>query len=105
MVRLYCISRLGAASLGFAVQQEPEVRYCRPLLSGASFRRVLSAELVVRPIMADAVDGKVLSGDVPYDFVAKTRQGKTVLVKKVKLITVKPGAAQTSFPGSLRNPL
>jgi hypothetical protein len=41
-------------------------------------------------IIADAVDGKVLKSDVPYDFVAVTRRGKPVLVIKVKLITVKP---------------
>jgi hypothetical protein len=41
-------------------------------------------------IVADAVDGKVLGSDVPYDFVATTRQGKAVLVIRVKLITVRP---------------
>ena len=45
-----------------------------------------------KPRGADTVDGKQLTADVPYYFIAKTRQNHPVPIKNLKLINVK------SFP-------
>jgi hypothetical protein len=41
------------------------------------------------PIVADKVDGKKLTGYVPYYFIAKTRQGGESALRDVEQITVK----------------
>jgi len=43
-----------------------------------------------KPIIADTVDGKPLSGDAPYCFVAKSRYKGLQKVSEVQTITVKP---------------
>jgi len=42
-----------------------------------------------RPLLADTVDGKQLSGYTPYYFVAKTRQDDSAPIENVKLIAIK----------------
>ena len=41
------------------------------------------------PIVVDTVDGKTLTGYVPYYFLAKRQQENAALNKDVKLITIK----------------
>ena len=40
-------------------------------------------------MVIDTVDGKKLTGYVPYYFIAKTRQGSPVPIKNVNLLSVK----------------
>ena len=42
------------------------------------------------PIVADTVDGKKLTGYVPYEFVVKARQGFSGSIQNVSLIEFKP---------------
>jgi hypothetical protein len=44
------------------------------------------------PIVADTVDGKKLTGYVPYYFVAQAREGVEAALRNVKMIEVKPSA-------------
>jgi len=52
---------------------------------------ILTADLdpSTEPMVVDTVDGKKLTGYVPYYFIAKTRQGGLAPNKDVKQITVK----------------
>jgi hypothetical protein len=55
---------------------------------------ILSTDLdsSAKAMVVDTVDGKKLTGYVPYYFVVKTRQGNASPIKNVKLINVKPFA-------------
>lgn len=46
-------------------------------------------DLKTTPLVADTLDGKKLSGYVPYYFVVKTRQGAPDLLHNVELIEVR----------------
>jgi len=46
-------------------------------------------DLQSKPIIADTVDGKPLTGDAPYCFVAKPRAKAVQKIKEVQTITVK----------------
>jgi hypothetical protein len=48
-----------------------------------------NADFQTTPIVADKVDGKKLTGYVPYYFVVKTRQGGESTLRDVKHITVR----------------
>jgi len=48
-----------------------------------------SVDFQTMPIVADKVDGKKLTGCIPYYFVVKTRQGGESTLRDVKQITVK----------------
>ncbi len=42
-----------------------------------------------KPMVVDTVDGKQITGYVPYYFIAKTRRDSAVPIKNVKLLSVK----------------
>jgi hypothetical protein len=52
---------------------------------------ILSADLdpATKPMVVDTVDGKKLTGYVPYYFIVKTRQDRPVPIKSVQLLSVK----------------
>jgi hypothetical protein len=54
-----------------------------------------------RPIVVDTVDGKKLTGYVPYYFIARTRQNNAAPIKNVRRISVKSSSRSSAMTSPL----